>query len=150
MVRVLAATESQLRPPGLDACPTAGLEGVWEGAVGRLAAEGSSVGELYAYIYHRFGRECGSVGKILHDHRVVWGTYRDASVFVENFVHFNRKRAETTPVVLQFQWENDGPFWTGRATTATPTQTTSSSAAPHQYHIVTEEEVEQQPPLRRF
>ena len=79
MVSVLAATKSTLGPPAVDACPAAALKGVWEAAVERLASAGSSVGGLYAYVYYRFGRECGSVGKALHDNRVVWGTYRDAS-----------------------------------------------------------------------
>ena len=34
---------------------------------------------LLSEVYWQLGRECGTVGRILHDNRVVWGAYRDAT-----------------------------------------------------------------------
>ena len=82
-----AADKPKLGPPAAGDFPAAGaspkLRPLWEAAVTQLQAldetAGCGVGELLAYLYYRFGRECGIVGRSLHDARIVWGTYRDSS-----------------------------------------------------------------------
>ena len=83
---VLTPAEPQLGPPTAADFPGAAppsLRPVWEEACAKLSAAqseaGCTVGELLAYLYHRFGRECGVVGRALHEARIAWGTYRDSS-----------------------------------------------------------------------
>lgn len=73
-------------PPAADfpaARASLKLRPLWERAVKQLQARsgtaGCGVGELLAYLYYQFGRECGIVGRSLHNARIVWGTYRDSS-----------------------------------------------------------------------
>ena len=67
-------------------------------------------GELLAYLYYRFGRECGCVGRALHDARIVWGTYRDSSGYHCN-AHANNlilRRPTTDHVVAQQEQQEQG------------------------------------------
>jgi hypothetical protein len=72
-----------LRPVWEQACAVLDDGVLRGGSMGAAAAPGpgggGGGGTLLARLYHRFGFECGCVGKVLHDHKVVWGTYRDKS-----------------------------------------------------------------------
>jgi hypothetical protein len=87
MLSILGTCKPELGPPSHADFPadraSSKLRPLWEAAVTKLqtlsGTPGCGVGELLAYLYYRFGRECGVVGRSLHDARIVWGTYRDSS-----------------------------------------------------------------------
>lgn len=88
MLHILGSCPDKLRlgPPAVTDFPAHAapeLRPLWEAAVTQLQGlsgmAGCGVGDLLAYLYYRFGRECGTVGRSLHDARIVWGTYRDSS-----------------------------------------------------------------------